>query len=430
MDSILTDLSLPELNAAALEQFIYLPVSDEMITYLADAAANVIQCDPNMMPVPAGQANQHSAAGAAMTSEGALPPLDVFIHKLVKSSNVQVPTLMSTLVYLHRLKARLQPMAKGLRCTTHRIFLAALILAAKYLNDSSPKNKHWANYSVINDDEYEFGFNRTEVNLMEKQLLYLLEWDLRITQDDLYRELDHFLAPIRYEIEVRHAHRMRKQAEKQRRRMEEEERAMRMRQLHKEQQEPWTVVYHQRQYSTASVASAGSRSYITPPSSRGNSRSRHVSPTGSSSSGGSSREVSPPGLSSSRSSYAGSNTSRATTPLSEVVIDQATGREYIYSCPEIPEIYNSPEEVQAQQQYMAEPPLDIVIERPSPAYPSPYSRKLNNLSSKQLLPYEISAEDLRSLQEDGGRVKRMRGMLGRVFGGNNTNTNTSVYGRA
>jgi hypothetical protein len=44
-------------------------------------------------------------------------------------------------VYLNRLKARPQPQAKGLRCTTHRMFLTSLILAAKYLNNGSPKSK-------------------------------------------------------------------------------------------------------------------------------------------------------------------------------------------------------------------------------------------------------------------------------------------------
>jgi G1/S-specific cyclin PLC1 len=87
-----------------------------------------------------------------------------------------------------------------LKCTVHRIFLAALILAAKNLNDSSPKNKHWAEYSNVRGFE-PFGFSRTEVNLMEKQLLFLLDWDLNICEDDLYRHFDPFLAPIRAEIE-------------------------------------------------------------------------------------------------------------------------------------------------------------------------------------------------------------------------------------
>jgi hypothetical protein len=83
-----------------------------------------------------------------------------------------------------------------MRCTVHRIFLASLILAAKNLNDSSPKNKHWARYSAVRGYE-NFGFSITEVNLMEKQLLFLLDWDLRINSEDLYYHLEPFLAPIR-----------------------------------------------------------------------------------------------------------------------------------------------------------------------------------------------------------------------------------------
>jgi type II secretory pathway pseudopilin PulG len=83
-----------------------------------------------------------------------------------------------------------------MKCTAHRIFLASLILAAKNLNDSSPKNKHWARYTAVRGFD-NFGFSLTEVNLMEKQLLGLLEWDLRVTEDDLYFHLEPFLAPIR-----------------------------------------------------------------------------------------------------------------------------------------------------------------------------------------------------------------------------------------
>ena len=54
MESLSTSsLSQTELNAAALDQFVYKRVDTNMIGYLAAAAYNVIQCDPTMMPPPA-----------------------------------------------------------------------------------------------------------------------------------------------------------------------------------------------------------------------------------------------------------------------------------------------------------------------------------------------------------------------------------------
>ncbi|KAF2154675.1 cyclin [Myriangium duriaei CBS 260.36] len=185
----------PEQNAAALNHFIYLPVSQDMISYLAAKASQVIRCEggnkaQDLPPTPP------TTPPAGATFEAPLPTVEEFITSIVERSSVQVPTLMTSLVYLSRLQARLPPVAKGMRCTVHRIFLASLILAAKSLNDSSPKNKHWARYTVVKGYEG-FGFSLTEVNLMEKQLLNLLQWDLIVRENDLYTHLEPFLAPIR-----------------------------------------------------------------------------------------------------------------------------------------------------------------------------------------------------------------------------------------
>lgn len=167
----------PAENQSALKHFIQLPVSSEMVRYLAYQASQVIHRDQPLQEAP-------------------LPSVEAFIESLVENSHVQVPTLMTSLVYLSRLKSRLAPVSKAMRCAIHRIFLSSLIVAAKNLNDNSPKNKDWARYTTVQGYP-NFGFSIADVNLMERQLLFFLDWDLRINPEDLYDHLEPFLAPIR-----------------------------------------------------------------------------------------------------------------------------------------------------------------------------------------------------------------------------------------
>lgn len=188
-------------NEDALDAFVMMPVSAAMVAHLAEKAAAVIRCE-QMVPrankhlPPTPPATPPPENASRLPLQPALPSVEAFIQSLVDRSHVQVPTLMTSLVYLSRLQQQLPPVAKGMRCTVHRIFLASLILAAKYLNDSSPKNKHWARYTSVKGYE-DFGFSNNEVNLMEKQLLFLLDWKLGISNEDLFHHLEPFLSPIR-----------------------------------------------------------------------------------------------------------------------------------------------------------------------------------------------------------------------------------------
>ncbi|PGG96762.1 hypothetical protein GX51_07672 [Blastomyces parvus] len=196
-------------NRAALNEFVTLPVSREMVLYLAQQASLVIKCEEHVTPTTLGQPNPLTppatppldASEKPAHQSPPLPSLAEFICSIVNRSHVEVPTLMSSLVYLGRLRAKLPAMSKGMRCTAHRIFLASLILAAKNLNDSSPKNKHWARYSIVKDCA-DFGFSLAEVNLMERQMLYLLNWETRVNEEDLLECFEPFLAPIRERLQV------------------------------------------------------------------------------------------------------------------------------------------------------------------------------------------------------------------------------------
>ena len=192
-------------NKVALAEFIKYPVNRDMIAYLAHQASMVIRCGSSptasptgasALPSPPSSPTRNSMTSSPTVDAASLPSLERFITALCQKSNVHTSTLMCVTIYLDRLRQRLPRVAKGMACTCHRVFLAALILAAKYLNDSSPKNKHWARYTLGL-------FSLAEVNLMEKQMLYLLDWDLRITTDQLYTSLQPFLTPIRQSYAMR-----------------------------------------------------------------------------------------------------------------------------------------------------------------------------------------------------------------------------------
>ncbi|SCU96057.1 LAME_0F14686g1_1 [Lachancea meyersii CBS 8951] len=161
----------------ALLQFNKKRVSGEMVEFLKATTDSVI----------AVNSQDQSKPGKPVI------PLADFIRGLVTQSNVQVPTLMSTTVYLAKLRAIIPTSVYGIETTRHRIFLGCLILAAKNLNDSSPLNRHWASYTN--------GLLDTrEVNTLERELLEYFDWNLRFTTQDLITCLAPLLAPIKAQI--------------------------------------------------------------------------------------------------------------------------------------------------------------------------------------------------------------------------------------
>lgn len=156
----------------AIQVLMSSPVSSEMINYMTNVTFQIL-------PI------QHSDTEDNIT----IPSLQTFITRIVNYTHVPSSTFLSTIVYLNRLKKLLPPHASGIQSTRHRIFLACLILSAKYNNDSSPLNIHWMNHT---DDI----FCLHDINLMERQLLNLLNWDLSITESDLLKDLHYLLHPI------------------------------------------------------------------------------------------------------------------------------------------------------------------------------------------------------------------------------------------
>lgn len=182
-----------ELDAAALLRLVCQPVSAEMITHISNVAAGILYCNPIM------KCRQHGSRRVLTTlgSQDILPPLYEFISALTRAATVPTATLLSALVYLTRLRLRLSADAfYGVRCTAHRIFLSALILTSKYLNDQSPSNKKWAQFCNESAGSSSFILSSEDISGLEKQTLELLDYNLAITEEDLYLALRPFLRPV------------------------------------------------------------------------------------------------------------------------------------------------------------------------------------------------------------------------------------------
>ncbi|KAK6460532.1 hypothetical protein DFJ63DRAFT_289860 [Scheffersomyces coipomensis] len=176
----------------ALKVFSRQPVCQEMIDILATTTCAIIQVR-SVKP-------QYSLIPSTKSSNLLVSPLQksnislvVFIKNLIKYSNVQTPTLMATLVYLNKLRNILPANAIGMETTRHRIFIAALILSAKSLNDQSPLNKHWTKYT-------DGLLTNEEVNMAERELIGLLKWNISIKEDDLIVALQPFLTTIKQQL--------------------------------------------------------------------------------------------------------------------------------------------------------------------------------------------------------------------------------------
>ncbi|GJJ07637.1 hypothetical protein Clacol_001841 [Clathrus columnatus] len=185
---------------SALLYIVARPVTIEMVKWVAHMFTRTIDVEEGVpvqqqsTALPTPPATPNKPFGKLNSTSIGLPSLEEFIMKLVQRSGAHVATLLTTLIYLERLHAII-PQHTGIPCTRHRVFLATLIVAAKYLNDSGPKNSNWT--------EYAEWFANSEINLMESQLLSLLDYRLRFTEEDVCKHFAPFMSNLRYDIPIR-----------------------------------------------------------------------------------------------------------------------------------------------------------------------------------------------------------------------------------
>ncbi|KAJ3219373.1 hypothetical protein HDU67_001592 [Dinochytrium kinnereticum] len=117
----------------------------------------------------------------SFSSRSALLPLRKFIREILRRSRTSFSTLQLALLYIVRLRNQLSVKSakEGPGARPHatlcgrRMFLSALIVAAKYLQDRNYSNKAWAKIS---------GLPLEEINKNEFEILRILDYDLFVSQ--------------------------------------------------------------------------------------------------------------------------------------------------------------------------------------------------------------------------------------------------------
>ncbi|ORX80253.1 hypothetical protein K493DRAFT_412176 [Basidiobolus meristosporus CBS 931.73] len=110
-------------------------------------------------------------------------PLKVFIQEILRRSHTSFSTLLTSLIYLFRLKTavakRSQSLGHESTSNTHnqwrcgrRMFLSALIAATKFLQDKGINNMVWSSLS---------GLDIREINTNERIFLELIEYNVFVS---------------------------------------------------------------------------------------------------------------------------------------------------------------------------------------------------------------------------------------------------------
>ncbi|KAI8981839.1 cyclin domain-containing protein [Mycotypha africana] len=97
-----------------------------------------------------------------------LPELSTFIHTVYKKCKLSPTVLVIGLIYLERLKKNLPPQAQGEYDTPYKLFLAAIIIATKYIED-------YNSHAVVIYKVVSALYSTKELNEMERSFLGVLK---------------------------------------------------------------------------------------------------------------------------------------------------------------------------------------------------------------------------------------------------------------
>ncbi|CAK7268808.1 PHO85 cyclin-5 [Sporothrix epigloea] len=150
------------------------------VDHLVDASTQIVQA---IWPLSSVVGRGESLDSTSNSSY--LLPLRTFIQETLRRSRASYSTLQVALYYLVLIKPRLpcqdsssnktktSQACRAMQCG-RRMFLAALILASKYLQDRNYSSRAWSKIS---------GLSTAEINQNESAFLHAINWRLHVTSE-------------------------------------------------------------------------------------------------------------------------------------------------------------------------------------------------------------------------------------------------------
>ncbi|ORE07830.1 cyclin domain-containing protein [Rhizopus microsporus var. microsporus] len=140
------------MNSTASPVLTFRSDSEPLFSYMAYIARNLVQCSKERIY------HQHTL----------LPSLPKFVKAIFKKCRLSPAVTVVGLIYLERLKKNLPNGAKGEYDTPYKLFLAAMILATKYIEDHSDHAVYI--YRAVSPI-----YTPQELNEMERSFLNILK---------------------------------------------------------------------------------------------------------------------------------------------------------------------------------------------------------------------------------------------------------------
>ncbi|KAF5313554.1 hypothetical protein D9758_019117 [Tetrapyrgos nigripes] len=153
------------IHSPALLELVQVKLSKPIIEYVVDCVADTVDFAMGRTPV----------RGRQTTRRPELAKFTNFVNTVLTRAEVTTPVVLATLVYIDRARPHLHIALE--EWALERVFLGAIIVASKYLNDSTLKNIHWALCTGV--------FGKRDVGRIEREFLDVLDWELSVSEQDL-----------------------------------------------------------------------------------------------------------------------------------------------------------------------------------------------------------------------------------------------------